>query len=50
VYALYDALKTPLGASGAPRQIVNTASALTVLPQTDSATGNNSATVTVTSK
>lgn len=30
-------------ASGSPQQIVNTASALTVLPQTDSNTTNNSA-------
>jgi uncharacterized repeat protein (TIGR01451 family) len=37
-------------ASGAPQQIVNTASALTALPQTDSNNANNSATVTVTSK
>ncbi len=37
-------------ASGPPQQIVNTASALTVLPQTDSNVGNNSATVTVTSQ
>lgn len=37
-------------ASGSPQQIVNTAWALTVLPQTDSNTTNNSATVTVTSK
>ena len=37
-------------ASGAPQQIVNTAFASTVLPQTDSNTTNNSATVSVTSK
>ncbi len=37
-------------ASAAPQQIVNAASALTVLPQTDSNTANNSVTVTVTSK
>jgi uncharacterized repeat protein (TIGR01451 family) len=36
--------------SGTPQQIVNTASVLTLLPQTDSNTTNNSATVTVTSK
>lgn len=37
-------------ASGAPRQIVNTASVDTVLPQTDSNAANNSATVSVTTK
>lgn len=37
-------------ASGGLQQIVNTAWALTVLPQTDSNTANNSATVSVTSK
>jgi uncharacterized repeat protein (TIGR01451 family) len=37
-------------ASGTPQQIVNTASALTVLPQTDSNTANNSITVTVISR
>lgn len=37
-------------ASSVPQQIVNMASALTVLPQTDSNASNNSATVTVTSK
>jgi uncharacterized repeat protein (TIGR01451 family) len=37
-------------ASGAPQQIVNTASALTVLPQTDSNPANNTATVTVISR
>lgn len=37
-------------ASGAPQQIVNTASVLTVLPQTDSNPANNSATVVVTTK
>lgn len=37
-------------ASGDPQPIVNTASALTVLPQTDSNTANNSATVSVTTK
>src|SRR5215469_7448096 len=37
-------------ASSSPQQIVNTASALTVLPQTDPNTTNNSATVTVISK
>ena len=37
-------------ASGAPQQVVNTASVLTALPQTDSNTANNSATVTVTTK
>lgn len=37
-------------ASGNPQQIANTASALTVAPQTDSNTANNNATVTVTTK
>ena len=37
-------------ASGAPQQIVNTASALTALLQTDSRTANNSVTVTVMSR
>jgi uncharacterized repeat protein (TIGR01451 family) len=37
-------------ASSAPQQIVNTASMVTVLPQTDSNTVNNSATVSVTTK
>ena len=37
-------------ASSNPQQIVNTASALTVLPQSDSNPTNNSVTVTVTSK
>lgn len=37
-------------ASAVPQTIVNTASALTVLPQTDSKAANNSATVSVTSK
>lgn len=39
-----------VAASNAPQQIVNTASAMTVLPQTDSNIANNSATITVTSK
>ncbi len=37
-------------ASSAPQQIVNTASVVTVLPQTDSNTANNSATVSITTK
>ena len=37
-------------ASGAPQQIVNTASALTVAPQTDSNTANNSVSVSVTTR
>lgn len=37
-------------ASSTPQQIVNTASVVTVLPQTDSNTANNSATVSVTAK
>jgi uncharacterized repeat protein (TIGR01451 family) len=37
-------------ASSSPQQIVNTASALTALPQTDSNTTNNSVTVTVISR
>ena len=37
-------------ASSAPQQIVNTASVVTVLPQTDSNTANDSATVSVTTK
>jgi uncharacterized repeat protein (TIGR01451 family) len=37
-------------ASSVPQQIANTASVFTVLPQTDSSTANNSATVTVTTK
>jgi uncharacterized repeat protein (TIGR01451 family) len=39
-----------VAASGAPQQIVNTASILTVQPQTDSNTTNNSVTVTVTTR
>lgn len=37
-------------ASGVPQAIANTASVLTVLPQTDSNTANNSTTVSVTTK
>jgi uncharacterized repeat protein (TIGR01451 family) len=37
-------------ASSSPQQVVNTASALTVFPQTDSNTANNSVTVTVISR
>jgi len=37
-------------ASGTPQQIVNTATALTVLSQSDTNPANNTATVTVTSK
>jgi len=39
-----------VAASGAPGQIVNTASVHTVAPQDDTNAGNNSVTVSVTAK